>query len=316
MNNSLVKYTLKLAPIIFYSLLTFFLILYLTRIDYSKFSDISIHWFYLLIATLFGIGVRFWGAYVWIVLLNQISGKKINHITELVYVYAKSWLARYIPGTAAWIISKVYFASKYGISKNKLAVSSLLESGLQVTVVMASALALLLFDNRFNLINNEQRLLMLIALACCIIALIPTVFNKIVSIIYKIYKKKSFSRDHYINYRLVMRGTALYLIWSLLGGISLFFIAKAIYPELGYDNMLFVMGVGNLAGALSMLAFFAPSGLGVREGIQLLLLSLIIPTEIALVITVATRLWGTIIDFVFYGIAYAFYNFNQKQKTK
>lgn len=313
MINPWAKKALKILPITFYTVLIFFLVVYLTKIDYDKFANISIAWLYVGIASIFGVAVRYWGAYVWLILLNQMSSSRIEQKTELMYVYAQSWLARYIPGTAAWIVSKVYFASKYGISKNKLAVSSLLEAGLQVTVVMASALVLLLADSRFSLISTEQRLLMFTALLGCIVALIPAVFNKIVSIVYKLVKKKAFKKEYYINSKLVIRGTLLYLIWSFLGGISLFFIAKAVYPELGYDNLLFVMGVGNLAGALSMLAFFAPSGLGVREGIQLLLLSLIMPTEFALIITIFTRIWSIAIDFIFFTFTAATKRFFLKQ---
>ncbi|MDQ3065383.1 MAG: hypothetical protein M3Q36_03890, partial [bacterium] len=69
------------------------------------------------------------------------------------------------------------------------------------------------------------------------------------------------------------------------------------------NDALFIMGVGNIAGAISMLAIFAPSGLGVREGVQLTLLSLIMPTELALLVTITTRLWGVAMDVIFFGIA-------------
>jgi uncharacterized membrane protein YbhN (UPF0104 family) len=63
-----------------------------------------------------------------------------------------------------------------------------------------------------------------------------------------------------------------------------------------------------------MLAFFAPSGIGVREGIQLALLNIIMPAEYALVITIFTRLWGVVTDFLFFGIAYTISKIN-KPKT-
>ncbi len=304
MNSPAFKRIARLLPFAFYLLLAVFLYLYLRTIDYSKFADIRIDWSYVVIATLFGLGVRYWGAYVWLVLLRSLSGKHIEQKIELVYVYARSWLARYIPGTAAWIISKVYFASRLGISKNKLAVSSLLESGLQVTVVMAVSFALLLADPRFSLIGGNERLLILAALAGCIVAITPPVFNRVMSLVYRVVKRKTFAKEHHIDARIVLRGSFLYIIWSLIGGFSLFFIAKAVYPELGFENLLFVMGVSNLAGALSMLAFFAPSGLGVREGIQLVMLSIIMPTEYALVVTIVMRLWSILVDLLFFAVAF------------
>lgn len=52
-----------------------------------------------------------------------------------------------------------------------------------------------------------------------------------------------------------------------------------------------------------MLAIFAPSGIGVREGIQLVLFSLIMPKELALAVTIITRLWSVGMDFVFFGLS-------------
>ena len=94
----------------------------------------------------------------------------------------------------------------------------------------------------------------------------------------------------------------MYLIDAMINGLSLFFIAKGVDPGLSYSNIVFAMGTASLAGAASMLAIFAPSGLGVREGIQLVLFSLIMPKELALAVTVITRLWSVGIDVAFFGL--------------
>ncbi|HSX15543.1 MAG TPA: hypothetical protein VLF40_02025, partial [Candidatus Saccharimonadales bacterium] len=101
----------------------------------------------------------------------------------------------------------------------------------------------------------------------------------------------------------VFQGATLYLADAIINGLSLFFIAKAVDPSLAYSNIIFAMGAGSLAGAASMLAIFAPSGLGVREGIQLVLFSLIMPKELALAVTIITRLWSVGVDFAFFGLS-------------
>ena len=298
-----IAFLIKSIPWLFYSLLVIFLILYLRSIDYSKLANLSIAWECVLIATIFALAFRYWGAYIWVVLLRSLGAVNVRLSRTLIYIYAKSWLGRYIPGTAPWILGKIYFASKQGISKNKLAVSSLLEGALQIIVQFLFALALLAFDPRLDVISNEIKLVILLAIIGCVIALIPQVFNRLIAKAYKLIKKKDFSREHYASGKTIGKGFLLYTVGALLSSLSLFFIAKAVYPELGYDQLLFVMGVGTLSGAISMIAFFAPSGIGVREGIQLALLSLIMPTEYALVITVITRLWSIIVDVLFYGIS-------------
>jgi uncharacterized membrane protein YbhN (UPF0104 family) len=219
------------------------------------------------------------------------------------YVYAKSWLGRYIPGTAPWILGKIYFASKQGISKNKLAVSSLLEGGLQVNVVLILSLLILSFDSRLNIVDVRFKFLMIAIAVIGIISLTPRVFNKIVSITYKLLKKKTLDQEHLANGKTILTGAGLYTIGAVISGVSFFYMAKAVFPDLLYSDALFVIGTASLAGAVSMLAVFTPSGLGVREGIQLALLSLIMPTELALVVTVFTRLWSIVTDFLFFGLA-------------
>ena len=293
----------KVFPLIFYGLLFVFLVIYLQSIDYSVFKDIALNWWFLLIAFAFGLFFRYWTAYIWVVLLRSLGAKEVRLNRDLLYVYAKSWLGRYIPGTAPWILGKIYFASKHGISKNKLAVSSLLEGALQIAVLLAISLLLLIGDARLNIISSEYKLLMVIGLIGCAVSLLPPVFNLFVATAYRIFKRKTLSREHYADTRTISLGAGMYALGALINGLSLFFIAKAMYPDLGYEQLSFVIGVGTLAGAVSMLAVFAPSGLGVREGIQLALLSIIMPTEIALLVTIATRVLSIVCDGCFYGIS-------------
>lgn len=304
MSRTAVSQTLKRAiPIIFYTLLIVFLFLYLRSIDFSKIGKLDFNWWYLLIATVFGLSFRYFGAYIWTVILRSLGAENARFSKNLIYVYAKSWLGRYIPGTAPWILGKIYFAARQGVSKSKLAVSSLLEAALQIVVQMLVALSLIAFDARLDVISLEIKISLIILIAMCLVVLTPPVFNFLISAIYKIIKKRPLDSSHLASSKTILKGFVLYVIGSFIAGLSLFFIAKTVYPILPYDQLFFVIGVSTLASAVSMLAIFAPSGLGVREGIQLVLLSIIMPTEIALVITVVTRLWSVATDLIFFMLA-------------
>lgn len=299
----------SMVSILFFVIVAIFLILYLKRIDIQKLREVHLSWTFIAVASVFALAGRYWSILVWFVLLKSLGAKNIeNHKASLAYVFAKSWMGRYIPGTAPWILGKIYFASKHGISKNKLAVSSLLEGGLQITVTIAISFVMLLLDSRLRIISGGLKLFMLAVLLGCVITIMPPVFNRMVSIAYKIIKKKTLDTEHLASGKTILRGSSLFIIGALLSGLSLFFIAKAVYPSLGIHDMLYVMGASNLAGAMGMLAVFVPSGIGVRDGILLLLLSAIMPTELALVITVIGRLWSVVMDLVFFGIAKTFHN--------
>lgn len=301
---------LKIIPFMFYALLFVFLFLYLRSIDFSKLESVTVDWRYMIPAVGLGLVGRYWGAFIWFVILAGLGAKNLTNKTQLVYVYAKAWMGRYIPGTAPWILGKIYFASQYGISKNKLAVSSLLEGGLQILVTMTLASLILVADRRLDVINPTMKLLIASVIIAGIIALIPAVFNRLMSLAYKILRKKQFQSEHFVNGHTILSGGLLYVIASFINGLSLFFVAKAAYPALDYADMLFVIGAGSLAGAASMLVIFAPSGIGVRESIQLVLLNLIMPPEVALVVVVLTRIFSIIIDIVFWGLARSMRNKN------
>lgn len=290
-------------PAVFYSLLIIFFVLYLRSIDFTKLSHVSLNWIYLIISVVAGLVFRYWGAYIWIVILRGLGAKDITLSKELGYVYAKAWLGRYIPGTAPWILGKIYFASQHGISKNKLAVSSLLEGALQIVVMLVLSFGILLFDPRLDILGKDFKFLMGAVLIACIVCLIPKIFNFFVSLAYRILRRQKIEAEHLATTGVIVKGSLLYAIGAVVNAISLFYIAKAVYAPLPYNEIVFVMGVGTLASAASMLAIFAPSGIGVREGIQLALLSLIMPPEQALVVTIFTRLISIVTDLLFFGVA-------------
>lgn len=289
---------------LFYALIIAFLYFYLQGVDFSKLEDVKLSWMYLVAASIIGLVSRYFGTYIWFVLLNSLGAKGLKkNFSQLVYVYAKSWMGRYIPGTAPWILGKIYFASQHGVSKNKLAVSSLLEGGLKIVVTMAVASLLLLFDPRLDVIAPELKIAVLVILAACTVAVIPRVFNYMASFAYKLIRRQELPNRDLASNKTVIRGASLYAIGSIVGGLSFFLIAKSVYPELEYGDLLFIMAAGNLAAAVSMLAIFVPSGIGVRESVQLVLLSIIMPVEFALIITVVTRLWSVAVDFIFWGLS-------------
>jgi len=297
------KWAARLIPLAFYALLILFLALYLRSVDFSKLAHLQLNWWYLGLASVLALITRYMGTFTWFAILRSLGATDLHLQKQLIYVYAKAWMGRYIPGTAPWILGKIYFASQHGISKQKLAVSSLLEGGLQIVTMLVFSLCLLVFDKRLDVLGGGFKLLMILVAVCGIIILTPAIFNRLFSFAYKLVRRKTLDPEHLATLQTMIWGTSLYLANAIVNGLSLFFIAKGVDPSLSYHNILFAMGAASLAGAASMLAVFAPSGLGVREGIQLVLFSLIMPRELALAVTVITRLWSVGIDFVFFGLS-------------
>lgn len=299
------RYMSRVVAGVFYAALLVFLFFYIKSINFSALGSVQFAWHFVIIASLFGLAMRYWQIVGWLVILKDLGAEGLERSrVQLAHVYAKSWLARYIPGTAPWILGKIYFASKHGVSKSKLAVSSLLEAVLQVTVVLAFGSLLLLMDERFGVIDQRLRIVMGVVLALCLIVVMPPVFNRLVGLAHRIARKKELSAENKMPAKTLLKGVALYVTGGVLYGLFLFFLAKGVYPPLAYDQIPFIIGAGNLAGALGILAIFTPSGLGVRDGVQLLLFSLVMPPEFALTITILTRLWDVVLDVLFFVVAW------------
>jgi len=287
---------------LFYVALAAALVIYLLNVDLSALATLSPSPVWLLISVVLALGFRFWQVYVWLTVLRGLGAKDARMSPELVEVYAKSWLGRYIPGTAPWILGKIFFASQYGISKARLAVGSLLEGVIQIAVLLALSSLMLLFDPRLDVLGQTLRIIMIVAIVGSIVALIPPVFNFGMSLLFRILRRGKLAAENRANGKTIIIASLQYVVGALLSGASLFFVVKAVYPEVDWADTTYVMASSNLASASSMLAVFVPGGLGVREGVQLTLLSVVIPSAIALVVVVFTRLWAIAMDLVFFAL--------------
>ena len=284
-------------------LIIIFFVLYLRSVDFSKLSLHDISWPYLLIASVISLFFRYWGAFIWRTILVALGAKDLPNFTTLTHIYARAWMGRYIPGTVTWIAGKIYLANKVGISKSRLAVSSLLEGGMQIIALMAVSMLLLGFDPRLDVIAPQVKILMAALGIVLLFFLSPPVFNRLLHAVHMLIKREAPGAELRINGRAVLRSFTLYAIGAFIAGLSYFFLTRALAAQTSWHDFLFIVGAFNLAGALGMVAVFAPSGIGVRDGIQLVLLSLIMPKEIALIITIFSRLWSAIIDVIFYALA-------------
>ena len=74
-----------------------------------------------------------------------------------------------------------------------------------------------------------------------------------------------------------------------------------LFHLLDIQYVFYTTGVMSLAYLLGLINIFAPSGIGVREGVLIYLLSYIMPTPLALIAAVILRIKAIIIDWVLIG---------------
>lgn len=87
---------------------------------------------------------------------------------------------------------------------------------------------------------------------------------------------------------------ALYALNWMLLGLAVQLLGMAVNPRLGWSHYLYVTASYTLAGLAGFLAVFAPSGVGVREGVFIAAMSRLMPLETAVVLAVLVRLVATL----------------------
>lgn len=90
----------------------------------------------------------------------------------------------------------------------------------------------------------------------------------------------------------------------LVGGIGHFYLARALYDPLTFEAMPGIASAFALAWVAGYLTPLAPSGIGVREAILVALLTIWVPTPIAVVLALASRLLLALQDLCWAGLVW------------
>lgn len=284
----------------FYAAIVIAFCWFLTGIDWKSLKGISLQPEWLILATGIAVLFRFFGVFVWQIVLRRLGAADLPGFAVLADVYAKAWMARYIPGTLPWIAGKVYLAAEHGISKSRLAVSTLVEAAAQVVGVGAVSLALLATDHRIAEINPLLRWLVAIGALALVIAMAPPVFNRLLALAMKAVKRGTAVP---VQWGVILTSVSLYGLGALASGLSYVLVVFALTPDVGAGDVIFLIGAFGLAGVVGTLTPLVPSGLGTRDGVQLLLLLVLFPTVLAALIVIVCRLWSAVVDVLFWAFA-------------
>lgn len=287
----------------FYVLVAGFLVWYALGLDFSSLSSLQPGYGLLLVATALALFVRFWFARIWLFFLRSTGPELSANTKDLDLVYAKSWLARYVPGSVVWVASKIYFASKLGVSKTRLAISSYLEALIQLVTVVLIALVLIAINPGALQITSSTTNLLLVLALLGVVAIIPGVLRWYANLGFKILRKSSIPTEHFPSAASTFRGVLLFAVSGLLSGLTFYLVLWALVPDLDHSNLFYVLALTNVASALSMLAVFAPAGIGVREGVLITGLTVIVDPATALAVALLMRAMSVGWDLLFFAIA-------------
>lgn len=192
-------------------------------------------------------------------------------------------LSGYVPGKVLLLLTRIKYLKKE-VSTFNIAASTAFE----LMLVFFSASLLFLVRAGFsNEVFGAYRYAFYIAIVLCLILMHPGILSFFVNLLLKLMKKEPVQLG--LSYGSVFMLALFYLIPWLLIGTAVYFIAYAIAP-LSISLIPQITFYYAIAWAVGFLAFFVPSGLGVREGVLSYALSFLMPSYIAIIVAVLSRI--------------------------
>jgi uncharacterized membrane protein YbhN (UPF0104 family) len=219
-------------------------------------------------------------------------------------------LGKYLPGKVWLLLGRFYYYESRGKSKKSISIALYFET---VTVIIAGgliflvALAFFRGDGLFYFGRPSGWLGLLFLLG--FVPLHPRVLQKILNWILVRFKREPVSLS--ISYSDILWILFVCILSWVVGGVGFYFFVDSIYP-ITPQHILFLTGSLAISSTLGLLAVFAPSGLGVREGALVYLLSLMMPPPVAVIISLLTRLWMTLIEIGLIGVVYLVGRFRKR----
>ncbi|TKB58401.1 lysylphosphatidylglycerol synthase domain-containing protein [Ferrimonas aestuarii] len=282
---------------------------YFRQLQWQQLLEVEFRWPYLLASLLVMLICRWQLAMIWRQLLLGLADSRSLPLeacsaSAINTVFAKAWLGRYVPGKITGILARAYFAAPLGFSKTAVITSSLMEAALQIGISLCLGLScLMLLSHSFLPVSSIPLLLLLVGML--LTALSPPVLRPILTWAGK-KRHLSIAAEHY-HWALMAKLLLSYLGFSLFSAFGLLLLILSLTPQIEL-NYLQVVAAQTLSSSAGMLAIVAPSGLGVREGVQLLVLESMLSPQLLLWSLVGARLLGIIADLLYVGaslLAYA-----------
>ncbi len=231
--------------------------------------------------------------------------------SEAIAAYAFSVLGKYIPGEVFMLIARFPAYEHRGVKARKVTVNFYLENlGTFLGAAFLFLGSLFFFPNN---IMSDYTALIIALVVLLMIVIHPKVVNALLRFLERFIKGKDLQIP--ISYPQLLSVVGLFVCNWILVGAGFYMLVCAVYP-IPASQFLYAGGIFGLAVIIGMITFFAPSGLGVREGILMLGLSVIMPEEYALIISLLARIWATAAELLFILIVYMIYQFRKVGRKK
>jgi hypothetical protein len=240
-----------------------------------------------------------WFAYrpvVWKILLARFGSEL--PLGASFRITRQAEMSRYVPGAVWQYVSRVYLAGRWGVPATACLGATLIETVL--LLLAALPVALWSLSNVAPVLEGYPRIALAAFMAASIFVVHPRILNWWGAILAR-HAKQPY-RELQIRW-ITLAGIWLsYLALWLVSGLAVAFFVRGVMA-IATDQFPGVAGGYVASWVASMLAVVAPAGMGVRDGVYGLLLRRMMPVGAAFTVALAVRLWLTLLELAWLGVA-------------
>lgn len=310
MNKTIFKIAKKIIFYIFFILIIYFF----SKTLYQDFDsienwDFSINYYYLFLSSFIYLVffISLWVLWKYL-LFNNLDKKSYNKkpsYRNLIYINSISWISKYLPWKVAMILTKVlYLKDNFWINKKTTFISCLYEHIFQIISSFLLSFPFIIYH--FSGSENESYIyLSSISFVLLLIFIHPRVFNRVLNKLLKILKKDEVKKENFLSIFQIAKYLLWYSLSMIVKWLSFLFLVMSVISVTSIADISFFIFAWIFAWVIWIVSIFAPNWLWVREWVLVFLLQFIIWLEIAIIISVLSRLWFSLCDILIW--AYVWY---------
>jgi uncharacterized membrane protein YbhN (UPF0104 family) len=228
---------------------------------------------------------------IWNSVIRRLGGTLPQK--KAVSIYLTSRLGNYLPGKVWGLFGRIYMCQKENVPKAKVSLSIAIEIIASITAGLLVFLVSIAFWPDMKGLENIVAFLLLIPLG--LVLLHPSIFKRAIRMASKKMKVKSMEDD--IRYKNIIFFLFAYGVLWVMYGLSMMLLINSFY-SVDFTLTPVIIGIFSISWVVGFLSFITPNGIGVREGMTTFLLSFFMPVSVAILISLAARVWLTMIEAV------------------
>lgn len=255
-------------------------------------SEVRFNLFYLILSIGFFITGSLATGYAWQLAL-RLLGSNMTY-WQSIRVIAISLFGKYLPGKVWAFGGRVLLSKQYGVGEAESSTALLIETVGLTFAAFAVFLCSIGFYRSTTLPTQVYWSFLLIPLG--LILMHPKTLKIILRLLARLTKHSI--KVPNLSYTNLAKLYAYYLLLWIIHSLGFFLLTASIFPA-SYNIILPLIGAYSISWILGFLVLISPGGLGVREGLLAFFLKFVIPTPIAALMAIVSRIWITIGEILF-----------------